>query len=169
MNSVLYLRKNLLQWYQKNKRDLPWRHTSDPYKIWISEIMLQQTQVATVIPYYLRWIKLFPDIKTLAKATESQVLKAWEGLGYYSRARNIHSSGKKLVNEHGGKFPIEFNNILSLKSNIILNRRQPYIVGREYLRLSGTSMAAPHVDSAALPTEGMEHGRERKARRRDGR
>ncbi len=131
--------KYLISWYQKNKRDLPWRNTSDPYKIWISEIMLQQTQVKTVISYYLNWIKKFPDIKTLAKASESQVLKAWEGLGYYSRARNIHYSAKQILEIHGGKFPITFEDILELKgigrytagaiASIAYDQRKPILDG----------------------------------------
>ncbi len=82
--------EHLLGWYSSNKRILPWRETKDPYKIWISEIMLQQTQVATVIPYYQRWINSFPNIKTLASADYNDVLKHWEGLGYYSRCKNIY-------------------------------------------------------------------------------
>ena len=79
--------EQLLQWYHDNKRDLPWRLTSDPYQIWLSEIMLQQTQVKTVISYFIRFIKKYPDVYALAKAKEEEVLKLWEGLGYYSRAR----------------------------------------------------------------------------------
>jgi A/G-specific adenine glycosylase len=131
--------KNLLPWYQKSKRNLPWRHTPDPYKIWISEIMLQQTQVKTVIPYYLNWIKKFPDLKTLAKSSESKVLKAWEGLGYYSRARNIHDSAKQILEKHNGKFPKTFEDILELKgigrytagaiASIAYDQRKPILDG----------------------------------------
>ncbi len=95
----------LLAWFGKNKRALPWRKTRDPYKIWISEIMLQQTQVGTVIPYYKRWIKNFPNIKSLAGAPLSRVLKLWEGLGYYSRARNLHKTAKGVAGKLGGRFP----------------------------------------------------------------
>jgi A/G-specific adenine glycosylase len=87
----------LLQWYQQNKRDLPWRRDKDPYRIWISEVMLQQTTVAAVIPYYERFLKKFPTVKALAKAPESEVLEAWAGLGYYSRARNLHKAAKAIV------------------------------------------------------------------------
>lgn len=90
-------RVNLLRWYQKNKRQMPWRETSDPYHIWVSEVMLQQTQVTTVIGYFNRFIKRFPDIKTLAEANEQDVLKLWEGLGYYSRARNFHKATRQLI------------------------------------------------------------------------
>jgi A/G-specific adenine glycosylase len=84
------IQSQLLQWFRKNKRRLPWRETKDPYKIWVSEIMLQQTQVNTVIPYYKRWIENFPTVSKLAEAPLGRVLKLWEGLGYYSRARNLH-------------------------------------------------------------------------------
>lgn len=90
-------RRTLLAWYGKHGRDLPWRRTRDPYAILVSEIMLQQTQVATMVPYYERWLQRFPDFETLAAATESEVLREWEGLGYYSRARNLHAAAKQLV------------------------------------------------------------------------
>jgi A/G-specific adenine glycosylase len=106
--------KNLLRWYQLEARDLPWRRVSDPYAIWISEIMLQQTQVKTVIPYWNRWMKRFPSVRTLALADEDVVLKHWEGLGYYSRARNIQKAAIEIDRSHGGQFPLEFDVILSL-------------------------------------------------------
>lgn len=106
--------KQLLAWFDRAKRPMPWRLTRDPYAVWISEIMLQQTQVATVIPYYERWISRFPDIAFLAKAPLEQVLKHWEGLGYYSRARNIHLAAQIIVKEHQGKFPQDFADILKL-------------------------------------------------------
>jgi A/G-specific adenine glycosylase len=99
------LARRLLAWYRKNKRDLPWRHTQDPYAIWISEIMLQQTQVDTVIPYYERFLKTFPSVKALAEAPLSSILKAWENLGYYSRAKHLHETAKIIVNDLGGSFP----------------------------------------------------------------
>lgn len=98
-------RKNLLEWYHKNKRPMPWRETNDPYHIWVSEVMLQQTQVATVIDYFNRFIKRFPDIKTLSEADEQDVLKLWEGLGYYSRARNFHNAAKQLIEENSFEVP----------------------------------------------------------------
>ncbi|MDG1089585.1 MAG: A/G-specific adenine glycosylase [Candidatus Marinimicrobia bacterium] len=104
------LSNQLLSWYSSNKRDLPWRLTKDPYKIWISEIMLQQTQVATVIPYYKKWMSSYPDIKTLACADYDNVLKHWEGLGYYSRCKNIHLTAKSL----GKDFPDTFNELIKL-------------------------------------------------------
>ncbi|MFQ3609303.1 MAG: A/G-specific adenine glycosylase [Chloroherpetonaceae bacterium] len=97
--------ENLLQWFAKNKRDLPWRKTKNPYHIWISEVMLQQTQVATVIPYYHRFLEKFPTIKDLAEAQTDDLMKCWEGLGYYARARNLQDAAKTVLREHGGKLP----------------------------------------------------------------
>lgn len=107
--------KKLLEWYGKNKRKLPWRTTKDPYTIWISEIMLQQTRVDQGMDYFLRFIKRFPDVQALAKAEEEEVLKYWQGLGYYSRARNLHFSACYIVNELNGIFPRTYDEILKLK------------------------------------------------------
>lgn len=101
----------LLRWFTANARDLPWRRTVDPYAIWISEIMLQQTQVSTVIPYWERWMRELPDIRSLANAPEQKVLKLWEGLGYYTRARNLHRTAKAL---NGKAFPTNFEDVLAL-------------------------------------------------------
>ncbi|MDQ6978315.1 MAG: A/G-specific adenine glycosylase [Ghiorsea sp.] len=106
---------NLLDWYHANARDLPWRHTTDPYHIWISEIMLQQTQVKTVLPRYTAWFEVFPDVQTLAAAHIDDVFKQWEGLGYYRRARFIHESSQHIAQSFDGKFPHKFEDILSLK------------------------------------------------------
>lgn len=108
------IQKNLLAWYYTNKRDLPWRKTRSPYKIWVSEIMLQQTRVETVIPYYFRFLDLFPHIKNLAEADLQQALKVWEGLGYYSRVRNMHKAAKVIVEKYHGKFPETFAEIVKL-------------------------------------------------------
>lgn len=99
------LSRKLLLWYRRRARRLPWRETNDPYGIWISEIMLQQTQVDTVIPYYQRFLKQFPDVRALASAPEEKVLKAWENLGYYSRARHLRAAAQKIVCEFGGRVP----------------------------------------------------------------
>jgi A/G-specific adenine glycosylase len=101
------LRRRLLTWYAEHKRDLPWRQSSDPYRVWLSEIMLQQTQVATVRNYFERFTRTFPDSHSLAAADEVEVLRLWEGLGYYRRARQLHAAAKKIVDEYGGKFPSE--------------------------------------------------------------
>jgi A/G-specific adenine glycosylase len=102
---VATLRRALLAFYDEHKRDLPWRATRDPYAIWISEIMLQQTQVDVVKPRYAKFMALFPSVKALARASEAQVCEAWAGLGYYRRARNLHKAAQQLVHEHGGEFP----------------------------------------------------------------
>src|SRR5947207_1707538 len=99
------LRRALSNWFCHNRRDLPWRGIRDPYAILVSEIMLQQTQVTTVIPYYNKWLLRFPTFRSLAAATESDVLHAWQGLGYYARARNLHRSAKTIVEKFGEKFP----------------------------------------------------------------
>ncbi|MEL6138661.1 MAG: A/G-specific adenine glycosylase [Cyanobacteria bacterium J06628_6] len=111
---VLALRSQLLTWYAQSGRDLPWRRTRDPYAIWVSEIMLQQTQVKTVIPYYERWLQQFPTVAALAAANQQQVLKAWEGLGYYARARNLHRAAQQVVAEYGGQFPQRFEQVVAL-------------------------------------------------------
>lgn len=107
--------KQLLTWYHKEKRDLPWRQDKTPYHIWISEIMLQQTQVDTVIPYYNRFLNLFPTIADLADANEGKLMKAWEGLGYYSRVRNMQVAANQIQTDFGGVFPNTYEDILSLK------------------------------------------------------
>ncbi|MEB3294074.1 MAG: A/G-specific adenine glycosylase, partial [Synechococcales bacterium] len=111
---VTQLRRSLLQWYQQVGRSLPWRNIQDPYAIWISEIMLQQTQVKTVIPYYDRWLTQFPTVTALATADQQAVLKAWEGLGYYARARNLHKAAQRIVTQHGGQFPTDFASVIAL-------------------------------------------------------
>jgi A/G-specific adenine glycosylase len=104
----------LLQWYSTNARNLPWRRTSDPYAVWISEVMLQQTQVQTVIPYWERWMKALPHVRALAKARLDTILKLWEGLGYYTRARHLHAAAQVIVDQHHDTFPQEFETVLAL-------------------------------------------------------
>jgi A/G-specific adenine glycosylase len=108
------LASQLVAWFRANKRDLPWRRTRDAYAIWVSEIMLQQTQVKTVIPYWERWMRELPTIAALAKAKPDRVLKLWEGLGYYSRARNLQKATQLIVETHRGVFPRKFEHILEL-------------------------------------------------------
>ena len=105
----------LIRWYEQNKRDLPWRHTNDPYKIWLSEIILQQTRVDQGLSYYERFVKNFPTVKQLANAPEKKVMKLWQGLGYYSRARNLHHTAKIIVADKKGKFPGTYDEIIQLK------------------------------------------------------
>ena len=103
----------IIKWYKNFKRELPWRETRDPYKIWLSEIILQQTQVKQGLPYYERFLASFPNVNALAEAAEDDIMKLWQGLGYYSRARNLHFAAKQIVKM--GKFPNDYNSILSLK------------------------------------------------------
>ena len=112
---IASFREKLLAWYDANKRDLPWRRTQDPYKIWISEIMLQQTRVDTVIPYYECFLDWFPTVADLAQAPEERLLKAWEGLGYYSRVRNMQKAAQQMMENHGGVFPSSYEEISKLK------------------------------------------------------
>ena len=107
--------KSLIQWYLQNKRDLPWRNTTNPYHIWLSEIMLQQTRVAQGLPYFLRFTEAFPTVFDLANADEEEVLKLWQGLGYYSRARNLHKTAKQIAFELNGEFPKSYKELLHLK------------------------------------------------------
>ncbi len=133
----LQFRPALLDWYIERERNLPWRQTKDPYKILVSEIMLQQTQVLTAIPYYNRWIKRFPDIKTLAYATMDEVLTLWEGMGYYNRARNLHKTARLILENHGGFVPASYKNLLNLPgigkytagavASIAFNQRVPAV------------------------------------------
>lgn len=112
---LIEMRRSLLDWYRQQGRTLPWRNEPDIYRVWISEIMLQQTQVKTVIPYYERWLEKFPTVQDLAIADLQDVLKLWEGLGYYARARNLHHGAQQVVNELQGEFPEDLDSILTLK------------------------------------------------------
>ena len=107
--------ETLIAWFEEHKRDLPWRGETDPYKIWVSEIILQQTRVQQGWDYYLRFIDNFPNVKALAETEEERVLKVWQGLGYYSRARNMHAAAREIMAKFGGKFPDTYDSILSLK------------------------------------------------------
>jgi A/G-specific adenine glycosylase len=107
-------RKNLLAWYEKSRRALPWRESRDPYRVWLSEIMLQQTRVAAVIGHYAEFLRRFPTVEKLAAAREASVLAAWSGLGYYRRARMLHAAAKVVVREHGGKFPATAEDLRAL-------------------------------------------------------
>lgn len=139
LRQVRTLRKNLLTWYQDHARDLPWRRDPTPYAVTVSEFMLQQTQVKTVLPYFRRWMKRFPDWKALAKAPEGTVIKAWEGLGYYSRARNLHRLAQTVVIEYGGSLPDDPTALRNLPGigaytsgailSIAFGRRHPLVDG----------------------------------------
>jgi A/G-specific adenine glycosylase len=112
--ALTHFRKQLLAWFGEFRRELPWRGTKDPYRVWLSEIMLQQTRVAAAIPYYQRFLERFPDVSALAEAPEVEVLRLWAGLGYYSRARNLQKTARKIVSEHNCRFPKSLEEILAL-------------------------------------------------------
>src|SRR5687767_1521754 len=99
------MRRELIAWFDRHRRDLPWRGSTDPYAVWVSEVMLQQTQVSTVVPYYQRFLKRFPTLESLAAASLPDVLGQWKGLGYYSRARNLHRAAQEVAERHGGALP----------------------------------------------------------------
>jgi A/G-specific adenine glycosylase len=109
-----YFSDKIVKWYLDNKRNLPWRETRDPYKIWLSEIILQQTRVSQGMPYYLRFTEAYPNVRALAAAPEQEILRLWQGLGYYTRARNLHKCAKAVVALHGGNFPETYDGLLSL-------------------------------------------------------
>lgn len=109
------LQSALLEWWDKGHADLPWRKTADSYAVWVSEIMLQQTQIVTVIPYYERWMSRFPTVQALAEASLDEVLKLWEGLGYYSRARNLHTAAQQVMAQHNGRLPATVPELLKLR------------------------------------------------------
>ena len=114
LNRNLSFLKDLLRWFRKNKRDLPWRKNRTPYSVWISEIMLQQTTVKAVIPFYEKWMKRFPDVRSVAKASEQEILRLWEGLGYYTRAKNILKASKIISSQFQGQFPNDYKDAIKL-------------------------------------------------------
>jgi A/G-specific adenine glycosylase len=153
--------RKLLAWYGRHRRDLPWRRTRDPYRIWISEVMLQQTQVATVVPYYRRFLHRFPDLESLAGAREDEVLAAWSGLGYYRRARHLHATARALRREHGGRFPRDVRQLRRLPgigrytagalASIAFDRKEAAIDGnaervlRRFLALKEPGMGSARI------------------------
>ncbi len=146
------------RWYTIHQRDLPWRKTNDPYKIWLSEIILQQTRVAQGMEYYRNFTENFKTIEDLAKASEDNVLKLWQGLGYYTRARNLHATAKNIVKNYNGEFPKTYNNILKLKgigpytaaaiSSIAFNLPYPAVDGNIYRVFSRYFGISTPIDSA---------------------
>lgn len=149
----------LLQWYNINKRELPWRQTNDAYMVWLSEVIMQQTQVVQGTSYYNKFICNYPDVQLLADASEDEVLKMWQGLGYYSRARNLHAAAKQIMNEFKGVFPCQYSDILSLKgvgeytasaiASICFNLPHAVVDGNVYRFLSRYFGIATPIDSAA--------------------
>ena len=134
--------RKILDWYEENKRPLPWRQTTNPYKIWLSEILLQQTRVAQGLPYYEKFIAKFPTVFDLANASEETVLKLWQGLGYYSRARNLHATAKIIADQYNGNFPDNYTNLIKLKgvgdytasaiASISFEQPEPVVDGNVY-------------------------------------
>lgn len=115
MEKTNFLSRKLLSWYNRNKRDLPWRSSNDPYTIWLSEIILQQTRVDQGLPYFLKFITSYPSVEELAAASEKDILRLWQGLGYYTRARNLHATAKEIVKKYGGVFPSNYEELIRLK------------------------------------------------------
>ncbi len=156
-------RKSLTAWYNSSKRDLPWRESRDPYKIWVSEVILQQTRVQQGMAYYFDFLAHFPDIKSLALAHEEEVLKVWQGLGYYSRARNMHHAAKTILSQYNGKFPKEYDSIKSLKgigdytaaaiASICFNLPYAVVDGNVFRVLSRLFGIATPIDSPAWKKE----------------
>jgi A/G-specific adenine glycosylase len=153
----------LIQWYLQNQRDLPWRHTANPYTIWLSEIMLQQTRVAQGLPYFLRFVEAFPSVFDLAKADEEEVLKLWQGLGYYSRARNLHKTAKYVAFELNGEFPKTYKELLLLKgigeytaaaiASFAYNENVPVVDGNVFRVLSRYFNVETDIASAGAKKE----------------
>jgi len=150
--------KGLLAWYRQNKRDLPWRSIKDPYKIWLSEVILQQTRVEQGTKYYHAFTEAFPSIAELAQAREDKVLKLWQGLGYYSRARNLHASAKQIMKEKNGIFPDSYSELLKLRgvgsytaaaiSSFAFNEKRAVVDGNVYRVLSRVFGISVPIDSA---------------------
>lgn len=153
----MFVSEVLCRWYDINKRELPWRETQDPYVIWISEIILQQTRVAQGMSYFCRFMDRFPNVSSLAAASEEDVLKSWEGLGYYSRARNLHAAAKTIMDRFGGKFPIGYKDVLSLKGvggytaaaivSFAWNMPYPVVDGNVFRLLSRLFAVSEPIDS----------------------
>ncbi|MHC1708768.1 MAG: A/G-specific adenine glycosylase [Bacteroidales bacterium] len=148
---------HLIQWYNQNKRDLPWRHTKDPYKIWLSEVILQQTRVIQGLNYYFRFVEKYPGLSSLADATEEEILKLWQGLGYYSRARNLHFAARQIMQDYNGSFPDDYNSLLKIKgigeysaaaiASIAYDIPEPVLDGNVYRVVSRYAMIPEPVNS----------------------
>ncbi|KGO91443.1 A/G-specific adenine glycosylase [Flavobacterium subsaxonicum] len=155
--------KSLINWYLHNKRDLPWRKTPQPYPVWLSEIMLQQTRVAQGLPYFLKFIDAFPTVHDMAAAPEEQVLKLWQGLGYYSRARNLHATAKQVAFDMGGNFPDSYSGLLQLKgvgdytaaaiASISYGEAVPVVDGNVYRVLSRVFGVETDISSSGAKKE----------------
>lgn len=156
--NTTFFSKRLIVWYMENKRELPWRNTTNPYKIWLSEIMLQQTRVAQGLPYYVKFCESFPKIENLANASEEEILKLWQGLGYYSRARNLHTTAKYISEDLNGVFPNNYKDLLNLKgvgdytasaiASICFNEATAVVDGNVYRVLSRVFNIETPINSA---------------------
>ncbi len=159
MSSLSWFSAALAPWYATHKRDLPWRRTKDPYRIWLSEVILQQTRVDQGLPYYLRFVERFPDVRSLAGAEEDQVLRLWQGLGYYSRARNLLFAARQVQEQHGGKFPTGFDGLRGLRgigdytaaaiASIAFGEQQAVVDGNVYRVLARVFGIRTPMDSSA--------------------
>lgn len=148
----------IVEWYKENQRELPWRKTKDPYKIWLSEVLLQQTRVVQGMSYYVKFVEEFPRIEDLASATEERVLNLWQGLGYYSRARNLHFAAKQIINDFNGDFPKTYKTILKLKgvgeytaaaiASICFEEKEAVVDGNVYRVLSRCFEIATPIDTS---------------------
>jgi A/G-specific adenine glycosylase len=151
--------EEIIKWYEVNKRDLPWRQTRNPYLIWLSEIILQQTRIEQGLSYYYLFAEKFPEVKSLASAKEDDVLKLWQGLGYYSRARNLHAASKQIMKEHGGNFPDDYDSIRALKgvgeytaaaiSSFAYDLKYPVVDGNVFRLLSRYFGIKTPIDSSS--------------------
>ncbi len=158
MQKNKHISNRLITWYLRNKRDLPWRENKNPYSVWLSEIILQQTKIAQGTSYYLKFLSTFPTINHLANAKEATVLKLWQGLGYYSRARNLHFSAKKIMTDYAGEFPKNYKTLLTLKgvgdytasaiTSICYNQAHATVDGNVYRVLSRIFGIATPINSA---------------------
>jgi len=154
---IMKIESEIVNWYFNNKRELPWRNTKNPYEIWVSEIILQQTRVFQALDYYHKFLSEFPDIHSLANADQQSILKVWQGLGYYSRARNMQQSAIRIVNELNGKFPVTYSEIIKLKgigdytaaaiASFAFNERVPAVDGNVYRVLSRLFDEKTPIDS----------------------
>ena len=150
--------KKLLEWFEENRRPFPWRENINPYNVWLSEIILQQTRAAQGLPYYKRFISAFPTVADLARASEDEIMRLWQGLGYYSRARNLHHTAKQITEQYNGKFPKDFTTIKNLKgigdytasaiSSICFNKEQAVVDGNVYRVVSRIYGIDQPVDSS---------------------
>jgi A/G-specific adenine glycosylase len=159
MHKMSVFSNQLIKWYRLNHRQLPWRETVDPYKIWISEVLMQQTRVAQGLPYYEKFIQRFPTVEKMAKAKQDEILQLWQGLGYYSRARNMHFTAQEVIRLHNGKFPSKYDELIILKgigeytasaiSSFSINEKRAAVDGNVYRVISRFFGIEEAIDSTS--------------------